>query len=33
LIDGAGSGSGDAVRISEQQIAALRTYREAYGVT
>jgi orotate phosphoribosyltransferase len=33
LIEGAGAGPGDAVRISAAQIAALRTYRETYGVT
>jgi orotate phosphoribosyltransferase len=33
LIDAAGEGPGDAVRISQLQIAALRTYREAYGVS
>jgi orotate phosphoribosyltransferase len=33
LIDAAGSGAGDAVRISADQIAALRTYRERYGVS
>ncbi len=32
LIEGAGDASGDAVRISAEQIASLRTYRETYGV-